>query len=200
MTFQTRWAAGITALAAASVKSRLLSRFTTPECLLDETTSDEEVRRALDAPGAGFVTLTKDGRLRGCIGNVTAIRPLYKTVVHHARQAMTDPRMAPVTIDEWPHLAIEVSVLSQPEAMDAVGRAEVTAALRPGIDGLILRQGDRRATFLPSVWKTLTTPDRFVAALLAKGGWDDWPSDMTAARYGTESFTDHPPRPHLEAP
>lgn len=198
MSFETRWAIGVSALAAATVRSRLLGRFTTTRQLLDEATPDAEVQEALEDPGAGFVTLTKDGRLRGCIGNLVAVGPLAKAVIRNARKAMTDPRTAPVTINEWPQLRIEVSVLSEPQAIEFDGRSQLTAALRPGVDGLTLRHGDRRATFLPSVWKSLTSPERFVSALLTKGGWDSWPADMRAERYTAKTYTDHPPRPQLE--
>lgn len=106
--------------------------------------------------------------------------------------------MAAVTVDEWPHLTIEVSILSQPRPIDVDTPADLLASLRPDVDGLTLRRGSQRATFLPSVWKTLKSPERFVAGLLAKGGWDEWPTDIQIERYTTETYTDHPPRPQLE--
>lgn len=198
MSFETRWASGVRTLAATAVRSRLLERYDTPRQLLDDTAFDPDIREAFSAPGASFVTLTKDGRLRGCIGNLVADRPLSTALVHHARRATTDPRMAAVTVDEWPHLTIEVSILSQPRPIDVDTPADLLASLRPDVDGLTLRQGSKRATFLPSVWKTLKSPERFVAGLLAKGGWDEWPTDIQIERYTTETYTDHPPRPQLE--
>lgn len=152
---------------------------------------------ALQARGATFVTLESGGRLRGCVGSLEPARSLYRDVVHNAIRAMADPRLPPVTADDWPTLDLCVSVLSAPEQVPAPDRGVLVAALRPGVDGLILSHGRRRATFLPKVWHQLPTPDRFVDALLAKGGWPDgrWPDGLAATRYTTVEFHDRSPRP-----
>lgn len=127
----------------------------------------------LDEPGASFVTLTKNGRLRGCIGTLEAYRPLGRDVAAHAVDAaVRDPRFWPVTAREYPELDIEVSVLSTPEPMPIAGRDELERTLRPGVDGLVLadRGGRHRATFLPQVWDELPDPHDFVSHLLAKAG------------------------------
>jgi AmmeMemoRadiSam system protein A len=155
----------------------------------------------LRAVGASFVTLESHGDLRGCIGTLEGVRPLYLDVSRNARRAMNDPRLPPVTVEDWSQLDVKVSVLSQPEPLPTASRAELVAALRPGIDGLILIDGGgRRATFLPAVWAKLPEPERFVAALLAKGGWPDceWPEDLRAARYTSEEYADPAPRTPLE--
>jgi AmmeMemoRadiSam system protein A len=151
---------------------------------------------ALQAPGASFVTLENGGRLRGCIGTLEPARPLYRDVIRNAVRAMTDPRLPPVTAADWPGLDVSISVLSPPETLPCSTREALLAALRPGTDGLILTHGPRRATFLPKVWKKLPTSDRFVAALLRKGGWpaEQWPSGLTARRYTVHEFADHSPR------
>lgn len=151
--------------------------------------------------GASFVTLEREGRLLGCIGTLQASRPLYLDVVRNARRAMADPRLPPVGADAWPLLDVKVSVLSAPEPVEVVGRDALVAALRPGVDGLLLTDGIRRATFLPSVWAKLAEPSRFVAALLTKGGWPPtaWPADLTVRRYTTREFHDAAPRPPLPA-
>jgi AmmeMemoRadiSam system protein A len=152
---------------------------------------------ALQADGASFVTLRTSGELRGCIGTLKPVRPLYRDVTRNAVRAMTDPRLPPVTAGDWPRLDVSVSVLSPAEALPCADRAGLLAALRPGIDGLILSQGSRRATFLPTVWTRLSSPERFVNALLAKGGWPAgaWPSGLSASRYTTTEFHDRSPRP-----
>jgi AmmeMemoRadiSam system protein A len=154
----------------------------------------------LREPGASFVTLEVRGRLRGCIGSLHAVRPLYLDVSRNARHATADPRLPPVIGAEWPDLTVSVSVLSEPSPLPARNAAELVAALRPGRDGLILTDGHRRATFLPAVWRKVTDPERFVLALLAKGGWPpgDWPAGMRAARYTSAEFTDAPPREDLQ--
>ena len=145
----------------------------------------------LTVVGASFVTLERSGRLRGCIGTLDARRPLYLDVVCNAERAMTDPRMPPVTSEDWPDLDVKVSVLSAPEPMPAEGRAEVERALRPGIDGLMLSDGQRRATFLPSVWAKLPEPAAFLDALLRKGGWSTWPGQLRAQRYTSTEYAGH---------
>jgi AmmeMemoRadiSam system protein A len=145
---------------------------------------------ALRSHGASFVTLLAGDRLRGCIGSLEPVRPLYRDVTRNAVRAMADPRLPPVTDADWPALVVSVSVLSAPEPVACATREALLAALRPGVDGLILAAGRRRATFLPKVWEKLPAPEQFLAALLAKGGWPAgrWPAGLSAARYTT---TDH---------
>ncbi|HET6211918.1 MAG TPA: AmmeMemoRadiSam system protein A, partial [Micromonosporaceae bacterium] len=155
---------------------------------------------ALCAIGATFVTLESAGSLRGCIGSLDAVRPLYLDVARNAVRAMTDPRLPPVTAADWPELDVSVSVLSTPEPLPAGGLAELAGALRPGVDGLILTDEVRRATFLPVVWAKLTQPVEFVSALLVKGGWPagEWPAEMRAARYAVVEFHSRAPRAPFE--
>ncbi len=152
---------------------------------------------ALVEKAASFVTLERCGVLRGCVGSLEAARPLYRDVLRNAIRAMTDPRLPPVCTEDWPDLDVKVSVLGRPEPMAVTSRAELVAALRPGVDGLILTDGRRRATFLPAVWDKLPDPKRFVAALLNKGGWPDdeeWPKGTSARRYVSVEFRDPAPR------
>jgi AmmeMemoRadiSam system protein A len=99
----------------------------------------------LAAPGAAFVTLTKNGRLRGCIGFTEAVAPLFKVVQECAVAAATeDPRFPPVTPKELPSLRVEISVLTplfpiRPEEVE-VGR-----------HGLMVSQGRMRGLLLPQV-------------------------------------------------
>ncbi|TQL76121.1 uncharacterized protein (TIGR00296 family)/AmmeMemoRadiSam system protein A [Stackebrandtia endophytica] len=193
------WADAVSGLAVAAVAARLAGRICSAGQLLAEVTTDGKIVEALSRTGASFVTLRRESRLRGCIGNLATNRALHLSIVHNARQAMVDPRLEPVVIEEWPWLSIEVSVLSDSEPMDVTGRDDLLAALRPGVDGLTLLLGDRRTTFLPTVWESLGTPERFVSGLLAKGGWGPaWPADMRAERYTTRSYSSRPPRPQLE--
>ncbi|GIJ48525.1 hypothetical protein Val02_54110 [Virgisporangium aliadipatigenens] len=151
----------------------------------------------LAAPGATFVTLESHGRLRGCVGTIEPARPLYLDVIRNAHRAMRDPRMPPVTAEERPDLEVKVSVLTQEGGLPADTREHLVAALRPGVDGVLITDGERRATFLPAVWKKLNTPDRFVTALLAKGGWpaQSWPHGLVASRYTAREFSTTMPRP-----
>jgi len=177
-------------LAAAVVGARLAER-PVPDAVPQ--------RPALTAVGASFVTLEAAGRLRGCIGTIEAARPLYLDVIRNAQRAMRDPRMPPVVAAEWPNLDVKVAVLTPGGPLPAATREEFLAALRPGVDGVLITDGKRRATFLPAVWAKLPEPARFTAALLAKGGWPEteWPADLTASRYTTVEYRDPAPRPAL---
>ena len=125
----------------------------------------------LHAKGATFITLTKDGDLRGCIGSLRRSRTLGDDVLANAvAAAMEDPRFPPLEAEELDAIAIEVSVLSEPEFLDFFGEEELLAQLRPGEDGLIIFSGCRSATFLPQVWEQLPEPRQFLAALKHKAG------------------------------
>lgn len=145
----------------------------------------------LDAPGAVFVTLTRHGMLRGCIGSLEAHRPLWQDVEANARAAaFDDPRFAPMTPAEWPDTRLEVSILSPARPMDFSGEADALAQLRPGIDGVILEHGWHRATFLPQVWEQLPDPREFMAHLKSKAGLarDFWADGIRLSRYSVEKF------------
>lgn len=123
-------------------------------------------------PGASFVTLTtRDGDLRGCIGTLEAHQPLVEDVREHAAAAASqDYRFLPVSPDEVANLAIEVSRLTAPVALEYASPEELRRKLRPGIDGVILRTDRQRATFLPQVWEKLPEVDDFLGHLCMKMG------------------------------
>ena len=118
---------------------------------------DEPDAEALRRPGATFVTLEQGGALRGCVGTVAASRPLWRDAAHNAVRAAADPRLPKVTAADWPALDLHVSVLSPLEPIDASTLDALLGDLRPGVDGLVLAGGDRRATFLPVVWASWPT-------------------------------------------
>jgi AmmeMemoRadiSam system protein A len=143
-----------------------------------------ELRR----PGASFVTLRRWGELRGCTGSLEATRPLVSDVAYNARRAaFADPRFPPLATHELGELAISVSVLSPLEALPAASAAALLAALRPGVDGLVLREGARCATFLPAVWESLPEPADFLDALRQKAGLapGHWSALLRFERYTT---------------
>lgn len=156
-------------------------------------THAEPAHAAIGAPGASFVTLHLDGALRGCIGTLEAERPLADDVARHARAAaFHDPRFEPLSAAEFDAVRIEVSVLEPPQPLAAASESQAIAALRPGVDGVLLEWRGLRATFLPQVWEQLPEPRRFLAALkrkagLAAGHWDD---DVRLARYRVRKFSE----------
>jgi AmmeMemoRadiSam system protein A len=150
---------------------------------------------ALRALGASFVTLQRRGELRGCIGSLEAVRPLYLDVARNAMRAMADPRLARVSEDDWPELDVSVSVLGPLSPLRVSTLDDLRRGLRPGVDGVVITAGQRRATFLPVVWEKLTDPEAFLSALLAKGGWprDRLPTAASVCTYGVAEFHDPAP-------
>jgi AmmeMemoRadiSam system protein A len=121
--------------------------------------------------GAAFVTLTENGQLRGCIGALEAYQPLVEDVREHAiAAALSDYRFPPVQVAELPHIHIEVSRLTPPVRLEYDSPDDLVARLRPGRDGVILRDGPRRATFLPQVWEQLSDVNDFLGHLCMKMG------------------------------
>ncbi|HMN12555.1 MAG TPA: AmmeMemoRadiSam system protein A [Bellilinea sp.] len=135
--------------------------------VLDLETFPESLRRT----GCSFVTLTKRGALRGCIGALTATMPLVLDVQEHAyAAAMEDYRFPQVKSSEVDQLEIEISVLSPTQPLEYADPAELCSKLRPGVDGVVLRDGNRRSTFLPQVWEQVPDCSQFLSQLCMKMG------------------------------
>jgi AmmeMemoRadiSam system protein A len=152
----------------------------------------------LGANGASFVTLTKAGQLRGCIGTLEAHRTLGEDVASNAQAAaFNDPRVPQVTVEEIGHLHIEVSILSAPTPMMVTSEQDALAQFRPGIDGVILQAGWHRATFLPQVWDDLPEPHTFLTHLKRKAGLSPryWGDDVALSRYTVTAFHEEEPEP-----
>jgi uncharacterized protein len=125
----------------------------------------------LRQPGASFVTLTMHGELRGCIGALEAYQPLAEDVREHAAgAALQDYRFLPVNEAELKDIEIEISRLTPPQPLKYKTPQELLERLRPGVDGVILRDGLQRSTFLPQVWDKLPDPADFLSHLCAKMG------------------------------
>nr|NLI50333.1 AmmeMemoRadiSam system protein A [Propionibacterium sp.] len=147
----------------------------------------------LGEPGATFVTLTKHGELRGCIGSLEAWRGVGEDVASNARAAaFRDPRFPPVRADEVADLRVEVSLLSPATPLTFVDEADAVAQLRPGVDGVILSAAGRRGTFLPQVWEQLPEPGLFLAHLKRKAGLPAsyWGPDVRLERYTVTKWTE----------
>jgi AmmeMemoRadiSam system protein B/AmmeMemoRadiSam system protein A len=125
----------------------------------------------LSRPGASFVTLMLEAKLRGCIGSLAPTRRLGEDVAENALgAALRDPRFAPLTREEWPRCEVEVSVLSPAKPLRFADEAQMLAQIRVGEDGLVLEHEGRRATFLPQVWESLPDKRRFLKELMRKAG------------------------------
>ena len=125
----------------------------------------------LQANGASFVTLTIQDQLRGCIGTLEACQPLALDVQEHAVAAATqDYRFPPVSAGEVPLLQIEISRLTPTRVLAYNDWRDLIEKLRPGVDGVLIKDGFQRATFLPQVWEKVADPQEFLTHLCYKMG------------------------------
>ncbi len=174
-------------VAREAIRSRLERR---PLPILER----ERIPPSLWRPGASFVTLTIDGRLRGCIGSLQAYRPLVEDVQQNAiAAAFHDPRFPPLTPQDFARVLIEISILSAPRPLAFESPEALVRKLRPGVDGVVLHYRGRRATFLPQVWEQLPDPIDFLGNLAYKAGlppdaWR-WPG-VQIETYQVEKFTE----------
>jgi hypothetical protein len=141
---------------------------------------------AVGQRGAVFVTLTQEGRLRGCIGSLEAWRSLDADVRGNARAAaFRDPRFTPLTAAEFARTRIEVSLLTPVAALTFTDQDDALRQLRPGVDGVIVEYGNQRGTFLPQVWQSLPERRDFLAHLKQKAGLpaNFWAEGVKLYRY-----------------
>ena len=123
----------------------------------------------LRKPGASFVTLKKNDSLRGCIGALEAKLPLAEDIRQHAvAAALYDYRFPAVEAHEVDDICIEVSILTEPERLEYEDPEDLLQLLRPMVDGVIITDGVRRATFLPQVWERIPSPSLFLSMLCEK--------------------------------
>ena len=139
-----------------------------------------------------FVTLTENGELRGCIGYIEPIAPLYKAVIDNAANAaLSDPRFPRVMPSELSSVNVEVSVLTRPVPLEHKDPQDLLNKLIPGVDGVILQSGPYQSTFLPQVWEQLPDKVEFLEHLSRKGGMptDGWKT-ANVKHYRAEHFSE----------
>lgn len=137
---------------------------------------------------ATFVTLRRNGDLRGCMGSLLPRFPLAQDVAHNAYAAAAhDPRFSPLTSAELTGLHMQISLLTLPERMQFSSERELLAQIHPGVDGLTLTLGHHRGTLLPSVWEMCPDKREFLEHLKHKAGLakDFWDDDVRVERYRT---------------
>lgn len=140
----------------------------------------------LREPGACFITLTYETRLRGCIGTLQAHRALGEDVRQNAvAAAFRDPRFKPLTATEFDGVEVEVSLLSALEPLRCTDERDALQQLRAGVDGVIFQYGHHKSTFLPQVWRDFAEAAEFMAHLKYKAGLppDFWDPEVKLSRY-----------------
>lgn len=141
---------------------------------------------------ASFVTLKHDEKLRGCIGSLEAHTRLINSVAENAyAAAFRDPRFPALTMAEFEHLSIELSVLGPLQAVQCHSEDDLLTQLQAGRDGWVIQEQRARGTFLPSVWDALPDAYEFLQHLKMKAGLtaDYWSDNIEVWRYSTESFS-----------
>ncbi|MBU1568631.1 MAG: AmmeMemoRadiSam system protein A [Proteobacteria bacterium] len=135
----------------------------------DTTTKPDDP--ALLSSAATFVTLKISGNLRGCIGNLEPVGPIWEGIRDNAiNAALNDPRFPALKPEELDKVHVDISILSSPQPLTYSDPEELLKKLRPGIDGVIVGDGRRSATFLPQVWQQLSDPQQFLGHLCRKAG------------------------------
>jgi len=138
-----------------------------------------------------FVTLKKDGRLRGCIGHLAPVQALFQDVIENARAAaFSDPRFPALTKSEFGKITIEISILSVGKKLEYKSAASLIEFLEKNKPGVILKYAGRTATFLPQVWDELSKPEQFLSHLCLKAGLapDEWKKKVTIETYSVEKI------------
>ena len=139
-----------------------------------------------------FVTLTKGGSLRGCIGHIIPRESLIEGIrVNAINAAFKDPRFRPLNRNEWKRVRIEISILTEPESLSYSDADDLLKKLRPGIDGVIIKKGYHQSTFLPQVWEQLPQKEEFLNHLCRKAGLDgdEWKKGrIEVSTYQAQAF------------
>lgn len=138
--------------------------------------------------GAVFVTLSKNGELRGCIGSLYPYQALVADVTSNAyNAALDDNRFSSVTPEELDDIKISVSMLTGYEKINYKDEQDLLSQLRPGVDGVVIRDGDRQGLFLPSVWEQIPDRKEFLNSLKLKAGMSPsfWSNDIKVYRFRT---------------
>jgi AmmeMemoRadiSam system protein A len=151
------------------------------------------------ALSATFVTIKKDGALRGCMGTTVARRPLLDDVRSQAlAAAFRDPRFSPVQAEELPQLTFEVSVLGEERPLAVTSWEEACSAIRKDVDGVIVRTAVGGALFLPQVWENFDRAEDFLDQLWKKAGLSRryFETDVKLSVFSVEKFSEpEPPDP-----
>ncbi len=153
-----------------------------------------QVPEELARDGASFVTLLDSKKeLRGCIGTLEAHQSTIVDVAEHAvAAAFRDYRFPGLTKDEFQHCSISISLLTPREPIPVTCEEELLNEMQPDIGGIIIKDGNRQATFLPKVWEQISEKEEFLRHLKSKAGFlkDEWPATMQCWRYRCIEFSE----------
>jgi len=141
-----------------------------------------------------FVTLHKQGNLRGCIGHIEPVQEVYLDVIDNVlAAAFEDNRFSPLPAEELEEIDVEISVLTQPKKLVYTSAEELLRQLEPLRDGVIIKRGYQGATYLPQVWEDLPDKQEFLSSLCMKAGLsaEAWQvGDLEVQTYQAEVFAE----------
>ncbi|NRB22736.1 AmmeMemoRadiSam system protein A [Shewanella sp.] len=121
-----------------------------------------------------FVTLTLDGKLKGCMGCIEGERTLANSIPDLASSsAFYDRRFSPLQKSQLGRVTIEISLLSPLTPLNVSSQLQLEKYLARDHYGLVLKEDGLRAVFLPQVWAHFPSPKAFIDALKVKGGWPE---------------------------
>jgi len=142
-----------------------------------------------------FVTLKLKGQLRGCMGCLTPSESILEGIQRNAvNSAFNDPRFPALSATELDQANIDISILTEPRELEYTGGEDLLKKLRRNIDGVIIKKGGARATFLPQVWEQLPGPEDFLAHLCRKAGLspDEWrKGELGVSIYQVQYFNEN---------
>ena len=169
MTVRPKTAAYLAALARRRLEEAVARRYGRPDLVRTQVVERPD-DPLLDHPGRLFVTWNHPAGLVGCLGQLEPVASVEQAVARLAQEAgVADPRTPGARPEILGEIAGEISLLSEPRPLEAVGLAEIARNLRPGRDGVLLSCDGRRAFFLPQVWEQIPDPVSFLVALGRKG-------------------------------
>lgn len=143
--------------------------------------------------GASFVTIYKNGELRGCIGSVLPTMSIAQNIADNTYSAaLEDSRFSAITEDELPYLTYSISLLSGFEEIKYGNETDLLNQIKNNIDGIVIRDGDRQGVFLPSVWEQLPDKEEFFKQLKVKAGMNPeyWNNRIKVYRFRTVEVKD----------
>lgn len=147
----------------------------------------ERMPKKLKEKKATFVTLTKNGELRGCIGSLLASKPIYQDIIENTyKAAFSDYRFPQLDKSELADVRIEISILTKPEDLEYKSQSDLISILEREKPGVIISEGLNSATFLPQVWDEITRAEDFLSHLCQKAGFD--PDEWKGGRLAVQTY------------
>jgi len=173
-----------------------LARRTIQKYFIDEVVlqiDEDDLPQTLKEKRGTFVTLWKNNKLRGCIGDLEGKKPIYQSIIDNSlASALVDPRFTPIKSDELNNIKIEVSILSELKKLPDFTRLD---SFLKYLDkyrlGLLIKKDNHQATFLPQVWEDLSSAELFISQLCEKAGLDrnEWKKmNLEIYQYSAEVF------------